>query len=185
MATVPSITTQTVGGTGTAAWANSVKDGVDFLVGTGANTSPIVSVRQTVAQTLTTGTWAAVTMDFETLDTDGMHSTATNTSRLTVVTAGWYLVNGTAGFASNATGVRQAGLRVNGTGTSTSNSGQVNINAVGGGQPSALQVSSLVQLAVGDWIELVMRQTSGGNLDTETALSEFQPRLVAFWVRSS
>ena len=185
MATIPNPSTLSVGAILTAAQANAWTDGIDFLVGNGSNTSPIVSVRQTVSQSIPASTWAAVTMDTETLDTDGMHSTSSNTSRLTVVTPGWYLVQGVAGFAADTVGVRQVGLRVNLTGSSGSTEGQVNGNAVGGGQPTAKPCSALVQMAAGDWIELVVRQTSGGALDTETTLTEFQSRLVAFWVRAS
>lgn len=54
---------------------------------------PGAFLRQTVSQTLTSAsTWYALAMDTEDTDTDGFHSTVTNTSRFTVPTGlqGWY-----------------------------------------------------------------------------------------------
>ena len=56
-----------------------------------------------------TGNWVAVTFDTERFDTDTIHSTSTNTSRLTINTGGKYLIGGAVTFTANATGQRQLG----------------------------------------------------------------------------
>lgn len=70
---------------------------------------PYCNVYATAATTMTTaGTTYAVAFDSEVADTESMHSTATNTSRITIVTAGLYHVEGGAGIASQAAATRFA-----------------------------------------------------------------------------
>src|SRR5262249_52738845 len=49
---------------------------------------------KTTAQAIPTGTWTPVQLDAEQFDTDTIHDTATNNSRLTCKTAGIYLCVG-------------------------------------------------------------------------------------------
>jgi len=103
----------------------------------------------------------AILFDTENFDTDAFHSTSTNTSRITIPSglAGKYLVTWQGNWASNATGRRSINLYGNGVairyspevnGTSTSFPGN--------------QGSVVLDLAVGDYLELFAVQTSGGSL---------------------
>jgi len=179
MATVPVQITWVSGQVVTAAQMNAnVRDAVNFLLN-----PPAAAVRQTVAQTLTTAVSTAITMDIEDRDNDGMHSTSSNTSRLTANTPGWYLAAGGVTFVANATGSRTTFWRLNGTTVQP---------ALGGNQVTASAgASSRVPCApyhfflnVTDYLEILGNQNSGGNLNTE-ALTGEQPSLSALWCGSS
>jgi hypothetical protein len=139
---------------------------------------PLAMLRQTAAQTLTTGTYTAVLFDTEDFDSHNGHSTVSNTSRYTAVTAGVYEVSGGCAFAANATGRRLARVAANGTVIGGSLSG-IPANASVVGYPVR---TTLVRLAVGDYVELQALQESGGNLATFITNSEFQPTMVVRWV---
>lgn len=110
-------------------------------------------------QTLTTATYAAVTFNTEDYDVGGLHSTVTNTSRLTIVRAGYYRFTAALVWASNATGIRKAYMLKNGTTTLVNISG----TAVSGSAHSE-QLSATVYMAVNDYAEVFAYQSSGGNL---------------------
>jgi hypothetical protein len=109
-------------------------------------------------QSVTTATLTPVALSGESFDTDTMHDTVTNNSRLTAFTAGTYL---TAGFVQwsnpGAVGTRwQTAVYKNGAQISVAESG----TPTAGGYP-ALFVAELVPLAVTDYLELVIYQDSG------------------------
>lgn len=82
-------------------------------------------------------------------------------SRITVPYAGWYSVTGWASFAANATGVRGARLRQDGT-TSLA---WMRCPAAGAGATELSVSSGPVSLAASAYVELVVEQTSGGGLN--------------------
>lgn len=181
MATIPSLTTQVTGAVAGAAWANSVKDGIDFLIGTGSNVIPIAALSASAVQAIPTAAWTGLLMNTEELDSDGGHSTVTNTSRYTAQTAGWYLCNGTAAFAAAASSRRIVALRVDGTGTDSPTHGP---NAAHGVSTNiALSTSALLYLAAGSWVEVVAYQDSGGSVNT-TVTAGTQPLMSVIWQRS-
>ena len=57
------------------------------------------------------------TFNCERYDTDSMHSTSSNTGRITFTTAGVYSSSGNVDFACNATGRHDVWIRLNGTTT--------------------------------------------------------------------
>lgn len=142
---------------------------------------PICQARQTVAQSLANNTATVLTLDSEDVDSTGMHSTVTNTGRLTAVYPGWYAMLPGYSSAGNATGQRVMSLQVNGTG----------VNGSGATEPSPIAAISsrgtgrpmLVFLNVGDFVELSALQNSGGALNTAVTTSE-QSTLGAVWVSS-
>lgn len=93
-----------------------------------------------------------------------MHSNSTNNSRITCRVAGWYLITFGLNFESNNSGYRMAGIRLNG---STLIETQ-RVPAVQGSS-TLVNVSTLYYLSVGDYVDGVGQQTSGGSLN---ALSE-------------
>ncbi len=119
------------------------------------------SAYKTTTQTLTNVTYGLLTFDAENFDTDSFHSTSTNTSRMTIPSgkAGKYLISGQIGFASNATGYRLVEVMKN-----ASSIIYLAITPFSGDTPT-LNLSYIMDCAVGDYIELRGYQNSGGNLN--------------------
>jgi hypothetical protein len=141
---------------------------------------PIFRGRQTVAQTLTTATFAAVTMTAEDVDTHGGHSTSSNTSRYVAPEDGWYECSGGVGFASNATGFRACEWRKNGTALAGSDA---RAPAVAAGSSSSVAARTiLVSLSAGDYVELFAFQNSGGDLGT-SVVADVESAVNVEWVR--
>lgn len=121
---------------------------------------PQVQARHSVNQAFANGAVAPFVLDTEDFDTGGMHSTTTNTNRLTCVTTGLYSVLLTVAWAFSPTGSRLIGVRNNG-GVVLAADWRL---AVGDGE-TIQQVSWVGRLTAGDWIEGYGRQSSGGALN--------------------
>lgn len=153
MATVPTPRTWTVGELLTAAKMNTdLRDGLNFLL----SGKPLAILGRNASQSIPNGAGTPIAWDLETVDRDGGHSTVTNNSRYTAATAGWYRVQGSVQWTANATGIRDCGFVVNaaiqnhsftGLGSSVANHG--------------VQNDGLVLLAVNDYVEFSVTQTSG------------------------
>lgn len=135
-----------------------------------AITPPSARVYHNAAQSIPNATLAALSFNSERFDTDSIHSTSSNTSRLTCNTAGLYLITGAVAFDANAAGIRSLRVRLNGA-TYLANQ---QVNASGGGLDSMLTVSTLYQMAAGDYVEMVVYQNSGGSLNCQSA-SNYSP----------
>lgn len=131
------------------------------------NGKPVGFFTHSGAQSIVNNTETAIAMDTEVYDTDGAHSTVTNNSRYTVVTAGKYWLAHQVEWASSATGTRDVYFRVNGGATNYLKSHW------GGSLPAASHCQQTcgilpVTLIVGDYIEAYCLQTSGGALNAQT-----------------
>ena len=113
-------------------------------------------------QSIASGTNVALTWDSESFDTDGFHSTSSNTSRITIPAGkgGKYEFNGFSHYAANATGVRVAKLFKNGAELFESN-----FNKGDGTNFTVINISAIIDLVATDYIEFVTLQNSGGNLN--------------------
>lgn len=136
---------------------------------------PRVRLSKSATQSIANNTLTSITFDVEDFDDGGLHSTTTNTSRITIPTGGGgtYLLGGQAEFVPNGTGSRTLFITVNGTST---------LSTVRDGSPSAsvetrLSTSTLAQLVAGDYVEARVTQTSGGSLNADTGC-----KLWAIWV---
>jgi hypothetical protein len=129
-----------------------------------------VKVYQTADQSMSNATFTAITFNSETFDTDGFHSTTTNTSRLTVPAgkAGYYLVIAQLAYNGNATGQRQAEVTVNGAG-GFGKFIQLNAGSSYVPQPKG---TTILNLAVGDYVELNGYQDSGGSLSNYSGVGQ-------------
>lgn len=139
---------------------------------------PIAELRQTVAQTLTTGVTTAITFTTEDVDSVNGHDTVTNPDRYTAVYAGWYQVSGGCSFAASAVGQRIVVPTVNGT----------LVNGSGADVQSTAALTcfipirtKLIYLNVGDFVQLTAFQNSGGNLNTDVTTYQ-QPNISVRWV---
>lgn len=111
-----------------------------------------------------TGNYLAITFNTDRSDPYGLHSTTSNTSRITVTLAGWYLISGHATFAANATGIRQLAIRADGS-TYIAAQNQTALSDV----VVHLSLATVYYLAATNYIELMAYQNSGGNLDVQAA----------------
>jgi hypothetical protein len=146
----------------TAAIMNThVRDNLDFLYNIDR-----VSVYKGSNQSVADSTWDVLTFGSERFDTNGLHSTSSNTSRLTAVVDGAYLVIGQVHFASNSTGQRVAQIRKNAAGASGSGTGWASESfRAGNTQITRVNLSAIVTLSAGDYVELFAWHDSGAALN--------------------
>jgi hypothetical protein len=145
-------TTRTTGDLVTAAtWNADLVDNIRFLA-----SPPACRVWNNANQSIPNNVLTALLFNSERYDTDSMHSTVTNTSRITFTTAGVYVVFAHLNIASNATGKRSAGFRLNG-GTFI---GELTVPPVSGADTN-LSPCTTYKFAAGDYVECYVNQTSG------------------------
>ena len=122
------------------------------------------SIRKSATTTsINNATDTAFTCDVEDWDTDGFHSTTTNTARITIPAGkgGKYLVEGKLSFANNSSGLRYATIYKNGS--PVGNFAFSAINAT-----SNYPFNVIMNLVATDYIELYVYQTSGGALNVNS-----------------
>lgn len=129
-----------------------------------------------ITQTIPNNTVTALAFNSERFDTDNMHDNVTSNGRLTCKTAGTYLLGATIQWAVNTTGTRQVSLRLNGTTVIASQ--RVGAFAVDDVHQA---LSTIYHLAVNDYIEVIVRQTSGVGLDVMTA-TQYSPEAFAVFL---
>lgn len=162
-----------------------VYDGTNFqmqsqVANSASSSTNGTSVIKSAVQAITTGTWTAVTWDTETYDVGGMHESVTNPSRITIQTAGVYVFSFGADWASNTTGERICGFAVNGT-REFESSPQTTI--VDG--RCMMAISFVRKLAATNYVEVLVYQTSGGNLNlNNTTASESVAQFTAQYLAS-
>lgn len=144
----------------TAAQLNThVRDNLNFL-----RAMHGVQATNSGTQSIANTTDVALTWDTETFDTDALHDTATNPTRITIpaALAGYWRLFAKVHWAGNATGNRRLFFRKGGA------------TLLGGGVAWATNasvfspppVSLIVNLSGGDYVEAMVHQTSGGALAT-------------------
>lgn len=124
------------------------------------------STQVTVTGTGGVGTVATVIpFDSERWDTDTIHDTVTNNSRLTCNTPGKYMIYGNVTFNANGgdEGYRSLEIRLNG---STADADVLAKQASKGisGVAVNMTISTIWGLDSGDYVELLARQRSGSNI---------------------
>lgn len=136
---------------------------------------PQCSVYNSSVQSIPNTTVTAMLCPSESLDNTSMHSTTSNTSRITAVNAGRYTFTGTAQFAidGTGTGMRRLTFRLNGT----TEYDLVQVAAVSTLSTVILSGSRTFTLAISDYAEMMVYQNSGGALNV-TALA-FEAILVS------
>lgn len=120
-------------------------------------------------QSINNETWTTLTFDSERFDTDTIHSTSSNTGRLTAKTAGKYTIYATVTFANNATGRRIVRFRFNGS-TVIAEVGEQGLDNA----EVDTVISALYEFAVDDFVEVQAWQSSGGGLAIK-ANSNYSP----------
>lgn len=147
-------------GTGTAAW--STPDGC--------------RVYNSADESVGNGSYTALTFDTERYDNGGLHSLASNTSRLTAQTPGKHLISGHVAWDISATGGRETAIKLNGSTFIAADIRQT-MSAVN----AEISISTVYHLAANDYVELFVYQNSGGNLSVK-AFPGFSPEFAMQWL---
>lgn len=133
--------------------------------------------RTATNQSIPNSTQTALQWNSELEDTHNGHDNSTNPSRYTAPVAGLYLVTATVTWDQNASGIREIGLRVNGSviydGTRVVNSSNIT---------HVQSVSHLIRLAVGDYVEATVWQNTGGALAVDRTFHS-GPLMEIAWLR--
>lgn len=115
------------------------------------------------AQSIPTGTATALAFNSTRWDTDDIHDPVTNNSRLTCKTAGKYLIAAAAAFVTEiTTGLRSIAIKLNGTTNIILVSWNRNQNG-----PTRMDCATIWDMSVGDYVEVIVEQTWGGDLNIE------------------
>ena len=133
-----------------AAWGDTVRDDLEWLVD-----RPGCAVYNSATQNVTNASNTVLTADSELYDLDSMHSTVSNTSRITATTAGKYRIGAVVEWDSGATGRCEVYLLVNG---STAHALSIAASVAGLTQNG----TTILTLAAGDYVEVRVWQNSGG-----------------------
>lgn len=140
---------------------------------------PVALLRQTTLQSIPNG-GAFTALNFHTADIDSMGGFDTADPTLyTVKRAGYYSLSGGVGYSANTAGRRWCRWRVSAVDVPGSGA---NMNAISSGQSLLVARTVNVQLAVGDTVELLTFQDSGGPSDTYVGVAYAQSSMAITWL---
>lgn len=126
----------------------------------------LVRVRQIVAQSIPTGTTTAVLMDTEDFDPFSLHSTASNTSRITPNLAGYWEFNGAVFLGATTAGAVDAAIFKNTT-TQIPSGSRYGFNAQAQGMPALAKV---YMNGTTDFVDIQVTHASAGAVNTNVSL---------------
>ena len=118
------------------------------------------SAQNSASLTINSATWTAITLNSEEFDTDGFHSTSTNTSRMTIPSGkvGKYLINGIIRY-EGYNGWINAETAIYKNGSKAKSVSQFSNGTTGGA--FTFTISGIFDAAVGDYFEFYVWQNSG------------------------
>lgn len=135
--------------------------------------------RITTDQTISDSTTTAIAFNGEIGDDDGdLHDNSTNPERIVAKKAGWWLFSYQVRYAANAAGVRICWMRKNGSGSGSDIFANKSDNALGGGIAHTITGGMVVHMDLNDYVEVMVYQTSTGNLDVLKDLTQFSAALI-------
>jgi hypothetical protein len=153
----PVIATEVPGSYLTAAvWNANIYNGLTYNLN-----RPHFVARQATAQSFTSGTNTVVTWDNIDVDSYGGYNGSVDATKYTVQAAGWYLISYAICWANNTTGNRAVYVQKNGS----SLTGSWSSAAASSSYPTCNSVFRAL-CAVGDTLQIVAQQGSGGSLST-------------------
>ncbi len=144
---------------------SSTSTGLKWATPAGGSTFAGCRLVPNTGQAITNATFTALVYQTETFDTDGYHSTSTNTSRITIPAgkAGYYAITAATFWPADSSGVRQIQLQINGT---TAIGRTVTVGTANGIESELY--TDIYYLNVGDYVESLVYQNSGSTLTTQT-----------------
>lgn len=134
-----------------------------------ANISPFDKARVTRGSTQLIGSGSSTAMSWTSADYQRAAADmwiVGDPTKITIKTTGKYIVTAFASFVTNTTGYRQFTIRKNGT---TADTDATMVNS-GGADETGTSLSCQMSLTAGDYLELLVFQNSGGNLNISNAL---------------
>jgi hypothetical protein len=134
-------------------------------------------IYRSTAQTVTNNNTETLSFDTELYDAGGMFDPIGNPTQIVCQTAGRYLLGGNVFYDVNAIGYR--GLQIFTTGLGGAVIALEYAPSAGAVIGTGMNLHTVIDLAVGDALELRVRQTSGGNLDVRN-LVYYSPQ---FWAQ--
>ena len=152
-----------------ANWNQDVVANVSFL----ANPPACRVYNSANLAVVNAGSGSVLTFNSERFDTNTMHSTSSNTDRITVNTAGLYQVTFSGTWATAASSTRVFELW-------NSSAGRIGSAALVGTELSAT-VTALWKASAGQFFYVIAYQTSGGGLNVN-AVANTSPEFSAVWV---
>lgn len=161
----------------TAAYLNTfLRDNILWM----ATDAPVCRAYNSANISIANASDTAVTLNSERFDNAGMHSTSSNTPRITIPagSAGKFLFGALIEFAQAGVNERGNHIKLNGT---TYIAKMVHPPATSA--PTSMTITSMYAMAAGDYIENYVYQSSGSALNL-TASGNYSPELWAEWVRN-
>lgn len=154
-------------------WNTYVRDNLNAL-----RVRPMCRVYRTTDQSIPNVTWTNVTFNAERYDTASMHSTVSNTDRITIPSGGdgVYEIIAHAVFALSTAPTRVIGLMKNGTLEIARSRYQLQIS-----YSSRLHVATQVYLKAGDYVTCRVYQDNGSALALQYSGSQ-SPEFMAAWL---
>lgn len=150
-----------------AAWGTAVRDNLEFLID-----PPACNVFNSAPVSVPNDSNTVLNANSERFDNDAMHSTVSQTSRITCQTAGRYELTAAISYAANGSGVRSIAFLINGATQSLRHRSGPGTS----GEAVVFGTDMKTTLAVGDYVEVQVRHTSGGGLDI--TLNEFTAEFI-------
>lgn len=144
------------GGVAPASWGDQIRDNLEYLVEPAS-----CRVFHSGQQLLTHATWVTLLADSESWDSASMHSTSSNTSRITVPASGKYLFTATGEFGNHETGMRWLRFLVNGSATQPFFAAAVTNYTGARGSGSTMR-----SFTAGNYVEVQALQNSGNSTIT-------------------
>lgn len=147
--------------------------GTETVVSGGSGSSTFVGckVYHNTTQTIGNGSDTVVNFNTEEFDSDAFHDTVTNNSRITIPTGkdGKYAFGAVISWAGSATGARFARFLKGGNAVRGGHAGDAGISTGGPVQ----NIYAVLDLAAGDYIQVNVYQTSGGDLTVGDASNAY------------
>jgi microcompartment protein CcmK/EutM len=148
-----------------------------------ASSIPAARVTRTSGQGITHATFTTLNFNSERYDTSGMHSTASNLSRIIAPVDGIYLVTAQIEWDASGAGTRILRLLRNGSTTLARDDRLPGTDRFN--QP-IVNLSTVASFSAGDFVEADVLQDSGGNLSilrSDPSIGgEFSPELSMTWL---
>lgn len=139
-----------------------VENRLQTLLGSGATQKHYARVYNSAVVGVATATPTVIPFDSTRSQFGGMHSTSTLTSRLTVFRAGLYTITGHVLWPATVNGVRRLQIQLNG---STILASLEDDSPAAAPNDIDQTVATGMYLSVGDYIEIVAYQNSGGPIN--------------------
>ena len=148
------------GGSATTASKGDHKHG---MPASGGGSDISAQAYHSVDQSIAHAAYAILSLNSERFDTDTIHDTVTNNSRLTCKTAGVYLIVAYVLFnlPASPAGIRQLFIRKNGATPYIAMTSALVLT----GDHHQMSLATIQELAVNDYVEITVRHTQGASLN--------------------